>query len=228
MAPRIPRIPRIPLPGLPKPLSRVRATALARTRRAGVKLLTSAVDVPVVRPFAELGLRTFFDAIAGDWERIRKDPTYRAGFEEALHLLPRGFRPRRALDAACGTGLATSIVLGRWPGLNVVGTDIAPRMVEIARELVPDARFEVASVHHLPFEDGEFDLVTLLDGVLDIPELLRVLHRKGRLLIVYSVGGTTPVSRPVTKLAAEFAQHGAIAEPHTDGEAHALVVRHGR
>ncbi|MCW2956948.1 MAG: Methyltransferase type 11 [Thermoleophilia bacterium] len=218
MAPRLPR-PR--LPRLPR-------LVVASARRVSVKVLTTATEVPVVRPFAELGLRTIFDSLAGDWERIRQDPTYRVGFEEALHHLPRGFRPRRALDAACGTGLATSILLGRWPGLKVIGSDLAPRMVEIARELVPDATFEVASVHHLPHADGEFDLVTLLDGVLDIPELLRVLHRKGRLLIVYSSGGTTPVSRPVARLAKEFAQHGAIAEPHTDGEAHVLVVRHGR
>jgi len=169
-----------------------------------------------------------FDTLAGDWEKIREDPTYRAGFEEALRLLPRGFRPRRALDVACGTGIATALLLERWQGVNVIGTDISPRMVERARELVLEATFEVASVHHLPYEDGEFDLVTALDGLLDAPELMRVLHRKGRLLIVYSKAGTTPISRPLDALALEFEELGAVAEPRTDGEAHVLLVRHGR
>lgn len=224
MVPR-PRIPSLPLPA---PLARARAQALTRTRRAGVNVLMRASRLPVVRPVAELGFRSLFDSLAGDWERIREDPTYRTGFDEALALLPRGFRPRRALDVACGTGLACRFLLDRWPGLALVGSDISPRMVERAAELVPEARFEVASVHRLPFADGEFDLVTALDGLLDPAELLRVLHRKGRLLVVYSRGGSTPISRPLDEVAAEFGANGAVSSAHTDGEAHVLVVRHGR
>lgn len=228
MPPRIPRPPLPPLPPLPAPVARARANALTRTRRAGVNVLMRASNVPAVRPVADLALRTLFDSLAGSWERIREDPTYRRGFGEALGQLPRGFRPRRALDVACGTGAATAALLERWPGLNVIGTDISRNMVERARELVPGARFEAASVHRLPFADGEFDLVTALDGLLDHDELLRVLHRKGRLLVVYSKGGTTPIARPLAKLATEFESRGAHAEAHTDGEAHVLVVRHGR
>jgi SAM-dependent methyltransferase len=223
-----PRLPRPSLPSLPEPLARTRTRALASTRRAGVNVLMRASRVPVVRPISELAMRSLFDSLSGDWEQIRRDPTYRAGFREALGHLPRDFRPRRALDVACGTGIATSELVARWEGLNVIGVDISPRMIDEARELVPAARFEVASVHRLPFEDAEFDLVTALDGLIDHDELLRVLHRKGRLLIVYSRGGTTPISRPLDELAAEFEERGAIAEPHTDGEAHVLVVRHGR
>jgi SAM-dependent methyltransferase len=193
-----------------------------------VNVLMRATRVPVVRPVVELGMRTLFDSLAGDWERIREDPTYRKGFDEALTYLPRGFRPRRALDVACGTGLACRFLLDRWPGLKLVGCDISPRMVDRARQLVPDATFEAASVHHLPYADGEFDLVTLLDGLLDPAELLRVLHRRGRLLVVYSRGGTTPISRPLDQVAAEFKRRGATCTAHVEGEAHVLVVRHGR
>ena len=222
------RLPRPPLPPLPGPVRRVRTSAVTRVRRAGVNVLMRSANVPVLRPFAERGFRTLFDSLATDWERIRDDPTYRAGFDQGLAALPRGFRPRRALDVACGTGIATSFLLDRWPDLNVIGTDLSPRMIDLARELVPAARFTVASVHHLPYEDGEFDLVTALDGMLDLPELLRVLHRKGRLLVVYSRQGTTPISRPLEQLSREFEALGAIATTNTDGPAHALVVRHGR
>jgi ubiquinone/menaquinone biosynthesis C-methylase UbiE len=217
----------LPLPG---PLARVRARAIASTRRAGVKTLmrTANAPLPLARPVSDLAMRVLFDSLAENWEQIRADPTYRAGFLEGVAHLPRGFRPRRALDVACGTGIATQALLDRWPGLNVIGTDISPRMVQLAGELVPEARFEVASVHALPYEDGEFDLVTALDGMLDPAQLLRVLHRKGRLLVVYSKHGTTPISRPLDQLADEFARHGAIADAHTDGAAHVLVVRHGR
>ena len=228
MAPRLPR-PSLPsLPAVAAPLVRASAHARARTRRAGVNVLMRVAQVPVVRPVAELGFRTLFDSLAGDWERIRADPTYRRGFSQALGHLPRGFRPRRVLDAACGTGVATCVIVERWPGVNVIGTDIAPRMVELATELVPEATFQIASVHHLPWDDGMFDLVTALDGLIDPDELLRVLHRKGRLVIAYSRGGTTPIARPLDDLAAAFSERGAVADAYTDGDAHVLIVRHGR
>jgi hypothetical protein len=45
---------------------------------------------------------------------------------------------------------------------------------------------------------------------------------------VYSKHGTTPISRPLDDVIADFGALGAVATPHTDGEAHVLVVRHGR
>ena len=228
MAPRLPKLPLPDLPELPAPLARVRERVTTTARRAGVKALTAGSGVPVVRPVAELGMRLMFDNLSGRWENIRANPIYREGFREALGTLPRGFRPRRVLDAACGTGHATQVVLERWPGVRVIGTDISPKMVRLATEFVPQASFQVASVHKLPFADGEFDLVTALDGVIDLEEMLRVLHRKGRLLIVYSRGGTTPVSRDLDDLADDALRLGAYADVHTEGDAHALVVRHSR
>ncbi|MBC7461207.1 MAG: methyltransferase domain-containing protein [Thermoleophilia bacterium] len=227
--PKLPHLPGLPsIPALPAPLARASARARTRARRAGVKVLTTGSRIRVVRPVAELGMRLMFDNLSGRWEQIREDPQYREGFRECLPYLPRGFRPRRVLDAACGTGQATSVLIERWPGVRVLGTDIAPKMVAAATELVPTAEFQVASVHKLPFEDGEFDLVTALDGVVDLAEMLRVLHRKGRLLIVYSREGTTPVSRPLDELATEAFGLGAFAEAHTETRSHALVVRHRR
>lgn len=205
---------------------------LTGARRRTVRALTTAEDLPVIgrvaRPVSQLGMRLLFDGLAGRWDQIRSDPAYTQGFTEALRMLPKGFRPRQVLDSACGTGLATGLVLERWPGIRVTGTDISPRMVQLASEAFPDAAFQAASVHALPFEDGRFDLVVTLDGMLDIGELLRVLHRKGRLLIVYSNGGTTPISRPVEDVARIIAEHGGRATVHTDATAHVVVARHAR
>lgn len=197
-------------------------------RRRAVRVLTAASKVPVVRPFAELGMRVVFDQAAGQWERIRSHPTYRDGFRSGLRHLPKGFRPRQVLDAACGTGIAAALVLERWDDVRITGIDISPRMVTAAAEQVPGATFEVASVHDLPYEDGAFDLVVLLDGLVDVPELLRVLHRKGRLLVVYSANGTTPISRSLDELTAEVEALGGFATAHTDGPANVLVARRGR
>jgi SAM-dependent methyltransferase len=206
--------------------------SLGDARRTAVKVMTTAESLPVVgrvvRPVSQLGMRFLFDNASGDWNEIRRDPTYADGFVEALRLLPKGFRPRQVLDAGCGTGLATGLMLDRWEGVRVTGVDIAPRMIEIAEQEYPKAAFFRASVHDLPFEDGRFDLIVLLDGMLDIPELMRVLHRKGRLLVVYSRGGTTPISRPVEQVAKAIEDTGGVATTHTDGIAHVVLGRHGR
>jgi SAM-dependent methyltransferase len=227
--------PSIKLPSVPGPRNvaqRALRGPLQRpvtgARRTGVRVLTQVARVPIARPAAERGMRLLFTSFAPRWEAIRADPTYREGVREALAHLPRNFRPRRTLDVACGTGLGAGIVLERWQHVSVTGTDIAPGMIERARELVPNATFEVASVHDLPFDDGSFDLVLAVDGLLDLPEMLRVTHRKGRLVIVFSRGGTTPISRPVADVASALEQLDAIAVTHTDGEAHVVIARHRR
>jgi 2-polyprenyl-3-methyl-5-hydroxy-6-metoxy-1,4-benzoquinol methylase len=84
-----------------------------------------------------------------------------------LRPMIRQRRPRRALDVGCGIGLTV-----RWLAplvTEAVGVDISPRNVEIARRLVPDASFTVASVSADPLPAGPFDLVTMLDVVEHFP-----------------------------------------------------------
>jgi len=52
-------------------------------------------------------------------------------------------RPRRArvLDAACGPGNITKTLLGLRPDLEVLGIDLAPRMIDIAKANNPSAEF---------------------------------------------------------------------------------------
>lgn len=201
-------------------------------RRTAVKAMTFADDLPLVgrvsRPISELGMRLIFDEASSNWVRIRSGDLYWEGFREALRLLPKGFRPRQVLDASAGTGMASAMVIERWSDVKVTGVDISPRMVRLAAEHVPEATFERASIHKLPFEDSRFDLVMSLDGMLDIPEMMRVLHRKGRLLIVYSRGGTTPIARPLAQVAKLVEAADGLATIHTDGRSAVLIARHRR
>ncbi len=95
-------------------------------------------------------------------------------------------KPRRVLDAGCGTGefaesLATKL------GCEVVGVDVSERMVELTRARGVEAL--VADVHDLPFDDGEFDaaaanwmLYHLEDPDRGLAELQRVIRPGGRLV----------------------------------------------
>jgi SAM-dependent methyltransferase len=61
------------------------------------------------------------------------------------------------LDIATGPGYAAGRAAGR--GASVIGTDIAPAMVALARELNPRIEFRRADAEELPFGDGSFEAV---------------------------------------------------------------------
>ena len=71
-------------------------------------------------------------------------------------------RPGRArvLDAACGPGNVSRYLMTQRPELDLLGIDLAPRMVELAREAVPSARFAVHDCRHLA------DLQRRFDGII--------------------------------------------------------------
>jgi SAM-dependent methyltransferase len=98
--------------------------------------------------------------------------------------LPRG----RALDAGCGTGRLTRVLIDH--GHDVTGVDASDAMLSRARSLVPQANYHAASFLQLPFPDEYFDIVccglalthvSLLHAA--VAELARVLANGGRLLI---------------------------------------------
>ena len=81
----------------------------------------------------------------------------RPGWEDELRGLEGAIRdlpPVRTLDVACGTGFLTRHLRG-----DVVGLDASERMLEVAREQAPQARFEHGDALSLPFEDAAFDRV---------------------------------------------------------------------
>jgi len=82
----------------------------------------------------------------------------RPGWEEELAQLVEvvaWLPPVRTLDVGCGTGrFLTQHLRG-----EVVGLDQSEAMLEIAREVVPEATFVQGDALELPFTDGEFERV---------------------------------------------------------------------
>jgi SAM-dependent methyltransferase len=99
---------------------------------------------------------------------------------------------QKLLDLACGTGAAAELAAGT--GAEVVGVDIAPALIEQARDRAAqrglDIDYRVGDVEALDLDDASFDLVTSTCGVMFAPdhqavatELARVTKPGGRIAL---------------------------------------------
>jgi SAM-dependent methyltransferase len=166
--------------------------------RLGRRFARFATDAVVARPWLwrlfRGPMRFQFDRIASGWER-RRGPEALAPLEAALDRVSDA---RAALDVGTGTGKAARLVASRFPQAQVVGVDLAPAMIEEARRLLPPelegrVRFDVADSAELPFPDGAFDLVVLLNMIPFFAELGRVTAPGGSLALAFYSGASTPI-----------------------------------
>ena len=101
----------------------------------------------------------------------------------------------RVLEVGCGPG-HLAVRLAGDHGLDVVGTDLDPMMIERARANAEGAvgarrpSFQVADVAHLPFDAASFDVVVSTLSLhhwehpeAGLAEIARVLRPTGRALI---------------------------------------------
>ncbi len=83
---------------------------------------------------------------------------YDDSYRRFCELLPSG--RARVLDAACGPGNVSRYLIAQRPDLDLLGIDLAPRMVEFARQAVPSARYVVHDCRRLA------DLRMHFDGII--------------------------------------------------------------
>lgn len=95
---------------------------------------------------------------------------------------------RRALDAGCGTGRKARTL--HELGYDVIGCDVTPAMLDVARDTVPGVDFRQGAFEALPVDDASIDLITSSLAVCHVAELepvfaefARVLAPGGRLFI---------------------------------------------
>jgi SAM-dependent methyltransferase len=181
-----------------------------RLGRAFARFATNQiVRRPALWPLFRGRMRTMFDAMAPVWDS-RRDPEAFAPVQSALERVEP---PRRALDLGTGTGSVAFEVARRFPGAEVVGADLAPRMINEARRKVsPDlegrVRFDEADAEALPYPDEWFDLVTLGNMLPFFDELDRVVVPGGSVVFAWSAGSETPIYVPPDVLGRELGRRG--------------------
>lgn len=156
-------------------------------------------------------LERYFDRTAVEmWKRMTSDAplsriraTVRAGRDAMrttiLDWLPLDLHGARVLDAGCGTGALAFELLKRRA--TVVGVDVSPTLVGLARERTPTcagrdaATFVVGDM--LDSSLGKFDYVVAMDSLIhyegeDIARMVSKLAARTRSAIVFTVAPRTP------------------------------------
>ncbi len=103
-------------------------------------------------------------------------------FKSERFFLPRCLKPgMRVLDIGCACGGFYNILHSFEPGIEYLGVDISEVLVEEARRVYPQGRFEVVDGTDLPFSDNDFDLVQAWGVTLHEPNYKRLLAEAWRL-----------------------------------------------
>jgi len=94
----------------------------------------------------------------------------------------------RVLDAGCGEGYYTAGILEALQAEGktsvLAGVDLSRPSLKKAARRAPEGEFAVASVYHLPVEDGSVDVLVNCFSPLALEEFLRVLRPGGTYLYV--------------------------------------------
>jgi SAM-dependent methyltransferase len=127
-------------------------------------------------------VRDFWDRVAADWEiqvGDDGDVNRRLNSDPVLWRFAGDIVGRDVLDAGCGTGYL-SRKLAR-EGARVVGVDLSPKMVDLARAKAPEIEFHVDSIAELRTVAREsVDVVVsnyVLMDLVDLDDAARAFHR---------------------------------------------------
>lgn len=83
-------------------------------------------------------------------------------YRECLNILIAHLGERsKVLDVACGPGNISHFLLERKPRLELLGIDLAPNMIELARKNNPGARFLVYDALQIDYLEASFDAIVV-------------------------------------------------------------------
>jgi ubiquinone/menaquinone biosynthesis C-methylase UbiE len=154
--------------------------------------------------------RAVWDGLSAGWEKwdeliTRQLEPISAAMIDSLQLIPRAHH----LDIASGTG-EPGLRIARLASEGIVTlTDLSPQMLAVAARRaqaqgITNVKTRVCSADALPFEDGEFDSVSVRLGYMFFPdaarvtaEIVRVLKKGGR---VCSAVWVRPEQNPWTSI----------------------------
>jgi SAM-dependent methyltransferase len=113
---------------------------------------------------AQAGIEDYYDTrVAGKLRDFtHPNPRIEAAIQLIAEWAPAS--PRRVLEIGCGIGATSWRMARAWPGAEVVGSDISPQSVAVARTCFqrPNLTYVVGPLAE-SVPDGEYDLVVMMD-----------------------------------------------------------------
>lgn len=90
----------------------------------------------------------------------------------------------RVLDVACGPGNITKYLLDKRPDFQVLGTDLSPKMLELAQKNNPNATFQLLDAKDILSLNQKFDVIVagFLLPYLSKTEALRFIKNANKML----------------------------------------------
>ncbi len=137
-------------------------------------------------------IKKFFDDRSSSWDEMESSSLEeRRDFLSFLDIKEGD----KVLDLGCGTGVITPLLFEKTKS-EVIGLDLSPKMVEIAKEKFKgEALMHFQSGDYLDFEGEGFDWIVVFNAYphfLDVEgfkkKTLSLLKKGGKLAIVHNLG----------------------------------------
>ncbi|MGH3157605.1 MAG: class I SAM-dependent DNA methyltransferase [Streptosporangiaceae bacterium] len=175
--------------------------------------VTQEGGTPDDRPVAA-GIRAAYDAIAGAYDTELGDELDGKPFDRGLLDGFVGLTgPGVIADVGCGPGHITRFLAAR--GAEVIGIDLSPGMIAVARQRSPELRFSVGSMLRLPAADGAwagaialYSIIHLTPGerLLACQELARTVRPDGWLLVAFHIDSSEFATGEVNHITTWFGE----------------------
>ena len=129
---------------------------------------------------------SLWNSSAHDWCELQ-EPLQRPLWESIYDTINLS-KGTNFLDAGCGGGGAC--LLAKQRGAKITGIEAAPDMLKCAQEQVPDGKFTLGDIQHLPYESNCFDVVLSSsslqyseDRIETLQEFKRVAKNDGLIVV---------------------------------------------
>lgn len=129
---------------------------------------------------------------------------YDTSDDKYIDIFLQSLEGSKVLDVGCGNGRDCKYISQK--GFNVNGIDLSVGMLEIAKERVPNGKFEIMDITDITYPDNSYDGIISNCSLFHIPaeelpktlsSFRRVLKPNGKLLLILQEGnGETMVEEP--------------------------------
>lgn len=134
-------------------------------------------------------VKKIFTEIADDYDRVNRIISlgqidrWRHRLVSVMEIPERG----NILDLGCGTGKLTRLIADKMSNGRIVGIDLTPEMIEIARNMLPSeykniVDFSLGAGEDLDLPTDSFDVVTSAFTLRNVDNLTKVISEMRRVV----------------------------------------------